>query len=285
MSYILCQILREKKPVTVFYHMNHKALAFQGLILEIFGIHQTLWYSHAKKDSYLRIAKQFADLIITTGDEAFPLNHKNVLKVGQAVSSHKFHFTKELNFHDKRKMSILSVGRIGQAKNLEKLICSDFDLRDMKDFSIVLVGPKTDPAYVNQLSTFAKLRGIDISFHSSIRNEELSTLYRDYDFYFTGTEKAIDKSAAEAAMCGLVVISDNNSLLKLLCLDAKSLSVANSNWAIKDQIEFYANLSGERLWRLQEQTSEIAKHVFSLENVIEKYLEVYSAVNITKNYP
>ncbi len=268
----LPRIIRERDCISVFYHMNHKALAVQGPILRLFGIHQTLWYSHAKKGRWLNYASIWADLILTTGSDAYPLKHKNIRFVGQAINCKKFQSRSKKNLSHASKYSIISVGRISKAKSLDKILCQDLSVEKRERIHITFVGPISDSNLMVELLNSSKKLGITVDFKPTIENTKLEVFLNSFNLYFSGTEKAIDKAAAEAAVCGLVIISDNYDLLEQIGLLKYYRRKGIIRPSIAAQIEHLVDQSDSTINQLQTEISIQAAIVFSLEGVVKNYL-------------
>jgi hypothetical protein len=261
------------KDVAVFYHMHHYALAFQGFVLSAIGTHQTLWYSHAQNDPLLRFANIFADLVITTSNSAYPLQNKKVISVGQAVSRERFIKNPVRQFSPSRnKNSILTLGRVSRAKKIEKLLYSLEEPLSNRRISLDIVGPISDVNYMREIKEAGTNLGISLSFHKEVAYSEISTLFSNYRFYFTGTDKAIDKTAAEAAMCGLIVITDNEDLLMRLGLKEYYTNAKVDYSKLNVQVNHLFSLNTEKIALISKLVSKNAFNKLSIENVVEVYL-------------
>ena len=269
---VTIQIIRNRKNAVVFYHMHHKALALQGFILKLFGIHQTLWYSHAKAGEFLKIANHFADSIFTTSDVAYPLNHKKIFVMGQAVSARRFvRPIHPFNSKSRLLLDIVSVGRISRAKHLEKLIQSVNSKNKHLIKRICFIGPNFDEVYKEELKDKAQEIGINVEWRPASPYEEMPTVLQEFVFYFTGTEKAIDKSAAEAALGGLIVLTDNLNLLSKVGLDLFYQQEFGHVPHISDQFSILSQLENDALYKLRLSVQKKAISNFSIERVVEKY--------------
>jgi hypothetical protein len=268
----LTAIVRTKDAV-VFYHMHHYALAFQGLALSAMGTHQTLWYSHAQRDPLLRFANLFADLILTTSSNAYPLKNRKIISVGQAVSRQRFieHqvMPSKPSIHQD---TILTLGRVSRAKKIEKLLHSIEKSHSTRRIYLDIVGPISDFNYMKEIEEAGNDLGISLSFHKEIFYSEISNLFSKYRFYFTGTDKAIDKSAAEAAMRGLIIITDNKDLLMRLGLEEyyKNKRVNYSELGL--QINHLLSLTTDQIAIISKFVSRNASNKLSIENAVELYL-------------
>lgn len=266
-------ILKKRNSCGVFYHMNHKVLATQGWFLKAFGVHQTLWYSHARYDKLLPIANLFADLIITTGSTAYPLAHKSIHPVGQAVNHDRFNRVNHVISSIGSSVEILSIGRISRSKRLEDFFMELKGHSNKKMISIHFYGPILDEKYAVELRQLARETNIKIEFHGPISYQKLSSVFHEYSFYFTGTDKAIDKAAVEAAMSGLIVMCKNMHFLQTIGLDNFYGITTNEDITINKQFEFLSAASGEKLTNMSMMTSRLARSNLSISNAINIYLK------------
>ena len=261
------------KDVAVFYHMHHYALAFQGLVLSTIGTHQTLWYSHAQNDPLLRCANMFADLVITTSNSAYPLQNRKMISVGQAVSRERFIKNQVWQYSPSiRKDSILTLGRVSRAKKIEKLLHSLQKFHQDRRIILDIIGPILDVNYMREIEEAGTDLEISLSFHKEVAYKEIPNVFLKYRFYFTGTDKAIDKSAAEAAMCGLIIITDNEDLLMRLGLKDyyKDVKVDYSELGL--QVNHLFSLTTDEITLISKLVSRNASNNLSIENVVEVYL-------------
>ena len=270
-------IIRNRKESAVFYHMNHKALFVQGLFLRIAKVHQTLWYSHARKDVFLPLANRFANLVVTTSRLAYPLKHKSILPVGQAVDHERF-----IRVYERKTLSgrleIVSIGRISRAKRLEKLLLVLQDPSFKSRVKLIFYGSILDNAYANELKRLALDSNTILEFRAPVRNRDLSLTLNQYSFYFSGTEKAVDKAAVEAAMAGLIIISDNLELLRVLELGDYEATNPNqsSNLILEQQLDKWMKIDIDSLNLFSVRSSQIARTNFSIQNAINLYFKSIS---------
>lgn len=266
-------ILRNRENSSVFYHMHHKSVVAQGVFLKAFRVHQTLWYSHAKADALLGIANKFANLVITTAHNAYPRRHRNILSVGQAVSNERFKpCTHQQNANSDERLRVLTLGRVSPAKRIEKFFESLEGKISSSEIQLDIVGPVFDIEYSEILRKLAGDQGFDLCFKSGVRYGEVAELFCTYKYYFTGTETAIDKSAVEAALCGLIVITDNLDLLDRLGL-IRYYSMNRVHYEnLSDQVKHLRDLSSASIDELSKIVSNNALKNMSIKGVIASYL-------------
>ncbi len=271
---VLIEILQKRKACSVFYHMNHKALALQGWALKAFRVHQTLWYSHAKHDKWLYAANNFADLIMTTNREAYPLVHSSIIPVGQAVNHQRFKRVEKSIKEINSVIEIVSVGRVSRAKALENIFYELTPVAKKRKIVLHFYGPILDRKYADELEMLARESNIELEFRETVKYQELPTILQKYNLYFTGTEKAIDKAAVEAAMSGLIILSNNMNLLRILGLSSFYELADGQHFAIENQLNSLLEVDRETLNTLSRALSDTAVSRFSISNSINEYLQI-----------
>lgn len=213
---IIKEILEIGTNAIVLFHMNDRFAAVVAPWLRLNKLKSTLWYSHAKASLSLRWTNKFVSNIVTTAPDAYPLKHKNIYAIGQLVSSNNFRFSTTEEVGVREDQAILSVGRIAKVKFLEDLINGIIPEHQIK--AIRLIGPldlEKESDYVMEIRELAKSKNLEVMHDGPRPRMELHTLYSQYSMIFSGTQKAIDKSAIEGAFCGMFVISTNRTLLQL----------------------------------------------------------------------
>ena len=90
-------------------------------------------------------------------------------------------------------------------------------------------------------------------------------------FYFSGTNKGIDRAALEACFSGCLIVSDNMELLRITGMrnlwSMIDCEIPNTAWG---QYIILANLSHERLANLRKKIIQIALESSSLERVVDR---------------
>lgn len=209
-SFHLARILLTRGKCFVFYHMNHKPAVFLGPIFRIFGIEQTLWYSHQKKTKSLVLASIFVNRIATPTLSSFPIASKKVHALGHTFTSNPKGKIMYIDFE--HKLRIVHLGRIAPVKRIEVLIEHLTKYKSILN-EVDLHGPVLNKDYAKKLECFAYERNIKLNFKGSYKHSELSGILEDRPLVFVGTLGSIDKVAIEAATMGCVLTSDNIDLL------------------------------------------------------------------------
>jgi glycosyltransferase involved in cell wall biosynthesis len=211
-----------RQPPAVLFHMNIKAAAILAPILKIRNISTTLWYSHASSSLLLRWSNFWVKNVITTSKTAYPLKHLKITPIGQAVDSNLFPLSPSNSVTIRDSISFLHVGRVSKVKYIEELIDA-ISLLNIKRSKLSLIGEANsaeDKKYLGELRARCDQVGVVINYLGGIERENLQEFYSKADICFSGTRKAIDKSAIEAAYCGTLIVSPNVELLDILGLKA-----------------------------------------------------------------
>ena len=229
-----------KQPPAVLFHMNVKAAAILAPILSMRNISTTLWYSHASSSLLLRWSNFWVKNVITTSKTAYPLKHPRITPIGQAVDSTLFPYSPSNSVNIREPISFLHVGRVSKVKYIEELIDS-ISLLNIKNSNLSLIGEANsteDKKYLEELREHGKQVGVVVNHLGGIERKNLQEFYSKTDICFSGTRKAIDKSAIEAAYCGTFIVSPNVELLDILGLKAMyENELDESSYAIEDQIK------------------------------------------------
>ena len=239
-----------KQPPAVLFHMNVKAAAILAPILSIRNISTTLWYSHASSSLTLRWSNFWVKNVITTSKTAYPLKHLRITPIGQAVDSTLFPYSPSNSVTIREPISFLHVGRVSKVKYIEGLIYS-ISLLNIKSSKLSLIGEANsteDKKYLEELKEHGKRVGVAVNHLGGIERKNLQEFYSKTDICFSGTRKAIDKSAIEAAYCGTFIVSPNVELLDILGLKAMyENDLDESSYAIEGQIKYLLSQDSESL--------------------------------------
>jgi glycosyltransferase involved in cell wall biosynthesis len=221
-----------KEYDAVFVHMNPEYVVLGGLFWKLLGKKIGLWYVHRQVNLKLRIAAVLADDIFSVAKTSFRLRTKKVHFLGHGIDTDMFACKKEGK--EKDVVSIISVGRITEIKNLDVLITAAALVKKQSDraFRITLVGePVTekDNAYLASLKKHvADLELEDsIVFVGAIPHQELPARYCASDIAVnlapTGGK---DKAVLEALSCGIPTLVSNRAFAKDLGEYAEDLIFA-----------------------------------------------------------
>jgi len=194
--------------------------------------------------------------------------------VGQAVDHQRFKRVESSIKDMNSVIEIVSVGRISRAKALEKIFCDLTPVAKKLKLILHLYGQILDRKYAGELKMLARESNIELEFRETVKYQELPAILQRYNLYFTGTEKAIDKAAVEAAMSGLIVLSNNMNLLRILGLSSFYELADGQHFAIENQLNSLLEVDRETLNTLSRALSDTAVSRFSISNSINEYLQI-----------
>lgn len=239
-----------KHPPAALFHMNVKAAAILAPILSIRNISTTLWYSHASSSLLLCWSNFWVKNVITTSQTAYPLKHRRITRIGQAVESTLFPYSPSNSVNIREPISFLHVGRISRVKYIEELIDAVSRL-NIKSSNLSLIGEANsaeDKKYLEELREHGEQVGVEVNHLGGVERKNLHAFYSKADICFSGTRKAIDKSAVEAAYCGTLIVSPNVELLDMLGLKVMyDNGLEKSNQTIDTQIKYLLSQDRESL--------------------------------------
>jgi len=248
--------------------MNHKTAVFPGIVLRIVGIHQVLWYAHASSSTVLKLAERSVNRIVTSRRTAFPVKSCKVVEIGQALTIHLSQDS--IPDWNCRKQDIVSLGRLATVKHLEECLNALQRVND-SDIKLINIGPQSDPDYRRSLERF---RIDDVSIFTAQRELPQSDALREisqYRYYFSGTRKAIDKAAIEAASVGCLVLTTNSNLQDILNLQI-IFSSQGIERDISKQLRWYRSLDQKKAKECSETLARHTRENLSLERVADRLL-------------
>ena len=271
---ILLILFRWRKS-WIFHHMSHRTAIFPGIVLKVFRFKQLLWYSHHSAPSSLRIAVKFVNEIVTPSKFSFPLSTRKVQVVGQAVDSSII----PVNFRESRYRQttrVLSVGRISEAKEIEKFLNLVQKIERSEKLSLILLGETQNLSYLEGISKALNLMGGEVEVHGAVNRKEALHYMTNYGLYFSGTPKGVDRALIEAAMSGCLILTDNAGALELTGMDTilKEGGVRNFQ-DISQQYVYLSSLSPRQRRNLGVKVSQTARKTSDVHYAVSKILSLY----------
>jgi hypothetical protein len=132
-----------------------------------------------------------------------------------------------------------------------------------------------DTAYGEDLKQSLFKYDIQAKWYGPLKRGDIAQVEREYVFIFSGTRKAIDKSAVEGAIGGLLVISSNVELLSLVgMLDFYKSKLGANFLSLSSQIELLSIKSNvEELLKLSHLVSQTAINNCDMKSRIHDFLK------------
>jgi hypothetical protein len=262
-------LVSNRKRLCIFYHMNTKSMALISFYGRILGVRQGLWYSHSRADKYLKIFRVFVNYFFSPTKNSFPLTTSSKL----IATNHGIPMMNlpSGTVYELKRNGILSVGRVVRIKNLQKIILAASESK-LNECTLTFLGPQNiDIHYENDLRSLAKQHELKLELLSAVNYQNLPFLYPNYDLYFTGTPKSIDKATIEAAVYGCIIITDNLDAQKLTGMDRIWDELGLSNRTnLSAQLNCIKNLDEMTKYKCREYVSRTTRELNSLELTVSK---------------
>src|SRR3989344_30371 len=225
---------------SVFVHMNQEYILLGGLFWKILSKKIYLWRNHKKGNLLTRIAVLLSEKVFCTSRDSYTAKFKKTVLMPVGIDTDLFKDGKM----ERRKNSILSLGRISLVKNLHIIIAAARILRERGvNFVLDIVG---DPANLGDVDYKKKLveenkdltgDGL-VNFYPSVPNYETPEIYSKYEMFLNLTPSgSFDKTILEAAACGSLPIIVNTSLSGAEAF--KDLIIELEPNKIAEKIEFW----------------------------------------------
>ncbi|MFA6536506.1 MAG: glycosyltransferase family 4 protein [Candidatus Paceibacterota bacterium] len=195
---------RQADYEAVFVHMNPEYVILGGLFWRFKGKKVVMWYNHTYGDWRAKLAMFLANILCHTSPYAFTAKTKKSVRMPAGIDTGIFQPTGV----DKKKNSILYLGRISPIKDLGTLL-EAVKILDQNSFPFVLdvygealVG---DLGYLKQLQQkFESLiRAGKIDFFGSVANFKTPEIFSSHEVSVNLTPAGnYDKTVLETMACG-----------------------------------------------------------------------------------
>lgn len=263
----------------VFVHMNKEYAALGGLPWRILGKPVFFWYNHIYGDWLVRLAVFFSRKVFYTSPFAFTSRFKKAVAMPAGIDTDFF----SPFFPDKKRRSILFLGRISPVKNLATLLEAAGRLkRNGADFRLSIYGGRDDEDYARKMEDLAKKLGVSdkIDFLGMLSHKETPRIYRRHDLFVNLTNKgSLDKTTLEAMACGSLVLVSNEAYRGLFPADLSNILIfeeGNSS-DLAAKIEKIFSLSEERKKEIGEKMRELVLEKHSLRHLVQELAVKISA--------
>lgn len=192
----------------VFVHMNQIYVLLGGFVWRILRKKISLWYAHGAVSKTLKIAEKMTNIIFTSTPAGFMMRSKKLKIVGQGIDTNLF----KPDVVNKDKNRTITVGRISEVKNIEKMVSL---VSELENFSLDIVGApirNRDFDYAKKIYLDVKEKKLSkkIIFSGPITQEELPEKYNEANIFINLSKTgSLDKAILEAMSCGLHVVTTN----------------------------------------------------------------------------
>jgi hypothetical protein len=213
------RLIIKHRPKVIFTHMNYWFSIFALPASVWVRSKRVLWYAHYTGNSTLWLALKVNDLILTSVPEAFPLITPKLRSIGQAVNEQIFPLHQR-NFQDLNRF--VHFGRLDQVKRIDHIIdCLTVLLTSGHTSKIVFTqigSPSNDepPEFLSEVSEKCLTGSFEIHFLDSKQRIELQVELKSHQVFLHATLGSMDKAPLEAALSGLIVLSENQRIFREL---------------------------------------------------------------------
>jgi hypothetical protein len=210
----LIRVLRSQRPNAVFTHMAAPQGLLASPLLRLTRIRHVLWYAHPQVTPMLRFAVALANRVVTSVPESFTLPSRKVVAIGQGIDLHRFG---NHGPHSGNLRTFIHWGRCDPVKRLDYLAeaVDQFGRWAGVESQFIQVGnPMTDESsawWQDVLRIDAERERPVIKWIPGVSQSELSGIGHGADAFIHACN-AFDKAALEAALIGLPVFSEAESV-------------------------------------------------------------------------
>jgi len=253
----------------VFVHMNQVYVILGGLLWRVWGKKIGLWYMHGTVSSSLKVAEKITHSIFSGSKKSFRLASRKLLVTGHGIDTEHFCYSGEQKTFD-----LITVGRIGQSKNLMVQIDVVKELAEQGvDISLMVVGgavTQAEKRYEGELHSYAKQCSLEdrIKFIGRVPQSDLpAMLSKAKVFVTTAQNGSLDKAILEAMSCGLTVVS--------IAPGAASLPLGSNQVSTETQLTRQIKKVLESGVFKNQTNAQYVKEHHSIKSLIPKILQRY----------
>lgn len=262
-----------KEYDAVFVHMIPEFVIAGGVIWRFFKKQVSLWYVHGTVSLRLQAAVFLAHKVFTTSPESCRVKSRKVQSMGHGIDIPKVFPPKK----ESKVLSVISIGRISPAKQVEKLLEAFRLLKERGvPFTAQLIGgpaTKNDIAYANLIEIKAKKLGVD--YKGPLPHEEAMSMLQSADIFVSASiTGSVDKAVLEAAARRVVPIFSSKAFDTALGVPGLWVSSEGTGAPFADRIQELSNNPNE-LQTLAEQVHTVVLRKHNLTQLIPKIVTSY----------
>lgn len=265
----------------IFVHMNQIYVLMGGFFWKIYGKKIGLWYTHKRVNILLKIAEKISDIIFTASNSSFRLFSKKLKVMGHGIDTNIF-CPDSYNL-DKNIFEIISIGRISPVKKYEQLIDAIElllleDIKLEKGFTVKIIGePITDndKIYFDLIRKNIKYKKLDnvIHFIGPVSNYEIVNYLRNSKLFLHMSQTgSLDKAILEAMACGVLVISNNDSVKNDLLSNYHNLFCYENVEDLTTKIKNIINMDEDLYKKYREKLRNIVVEKHNLKVLINNII-------------
>lgn len=268
-----------KKYDAVFVHMNQIYVILGGLFWKLMNKKTALWYTHKNISLSLRLATKITNIIFTASKKSFRLPSKKIKVMGHGIDTEKF--CPAPNKCQSDFLNIVTIGRISLVKRYEDLISVIGELCQNDKFhdklKVNIVGGVIDVSgeeYFSKLKNLVetkKLKNV-INFTGPVSHDQVVDILRNSDLFIHMSQTgSLDKAVLEAMACGVLVLSNNESVVNDIFKNDKFFCYKENN-ELLSKIENIINLDEEKINKFKQKNRQLVVYNHDLSDLIKKIL-------------
>jgi len=260
-----------KEYNSVFVHMNQEYVLLGGPFWKIMRKKIFLWRNHPSGNFFTVIAVWLSDKVFCTSRFAFVVKYEETSLMPVGIDTERFTIN-DLGL--KKKNSILFLGRVSPIKRPGLLIEALNILKNRGvDFVCDFYGSplSKDEGYFNALKKRTAELGLNkqINFYKAVANYETPKIYNEHDIFVNLTPTgSFDKTILEAAACGCVLVTTNQSLSGEI--DGRMIVEKEGSEDIAEKMNFWLNIEEEEKKKASDRLQKYVLKNHSLDVLIEK---------------
>lgn len=245
-------IWRERKNYdTVFVHMNQIYVILGGFLWRMMGKKISLWYAHGHTPFSLRVATLLAHICFASTLSGFKLKTDKLKIVGQGIDTN-FFTSAEKRVTGEDDFTIVTVGRVSHVKrikesiNMVERLIGETATKNIQYKIIGVPGLGIQYTYYKECIEMVKKKGLERHIHFLGGMNQVSILpeLQQADLFVNISETgSLDKAILEAMSVGVIVVSSNESFVKLLPSHMKWLGIPSDLSNIVETVERIRDMS------------------------------------------
>lgn len=254
----------------VFVHMNQEYILLAGAYWKLKKIPVLFWRNHSKGSLLTSLAVALSKKVFCTSKDAFTAKYKKTKVMPAGIDSD---FFKSNPTPSRKKYSICMIGRVSPVKHIDRgLEVIKGLVQEGVQVSLSVIGPvpEKDREYFKSLTKFVEDNNLKlfVNFLPAVQYVNLPITYNEYQICLNLTDTgSFDKTIVEAAACGAIPLTTNQSMKGLLPQDCVvSEDVESIKNGVKKLLDDHNRL------RLENSLADFVKSQ-SLQSLLSKLLQ------------
>ena len=273
-------IKHRKEYNSVFVHMNQIYVILGGLLWKMMNKKIALWYTHKNVSTSLKLAEKITDIVFTASKNSFRLSSKKVKVMGHGIDVSKF-CPADKTEKNNSVFNIITVGRISPVKKYEELIETVDRIISAnlinKKIKVKIIGGAVDSEgekYFSRLKKLVEEKKLEdvIFFTGALDSGGVIGCLQDSDLFVHMSQTgSLDKVVLEAMACGVLVLSNNESVVSDVFKNNNLFCYKNIDELLAN-IKKIVNLEKEKLDDFRMKNRQVVSLNHNLSSLINKIL-------------